>query len=109
MDYFNDPLPIGAVIYVADIPFQYSEKEGTYTEVLDNPTGNVFLAASNDLKFLLCHRHTVVHTSTEFGRFSQNNPITQQAIYHYCLLISVTHYTQHIIIEKEIIKKNTEV
>ena len=43
-DYFNDPVPDGALIYAVDIPFQYSEKEGTYTQVFDNQPGNVFLA-----------------------------------------------------------------
>ena len=42
LDYFDDPVPDGSVIYPGDIPFQYSEKEGTYAEVIDNPTGNVF-------------------------------------------------------------------
>ena len=31
LDYFDDPVLDGAVIYVADIPTQYSEKEGMHT------------------------------------------------------------------------------
>ena len=43
MDYF-DPVLNGAVVYVAGIPFWYSEKDSLYTEVIDNPTGSIFLA-----------------------------------------------------------------
>ena len=46
--------------------------EGTYTEVLDNLAGNIFLAASKDQKFLLSHRNTAIHTSAESGRSNQN-------------------------------------
>ena len=43
LDYFNDPVPGDAVIYVGNIPFWYSEREGTYTELLDDETENAFL------------------------------------------------------------------
>ena len=33
LDYFNDPVLNGVVIYVADISSWYIEKEGTYREV----------------------------------------------------------------------------
>ena len=46
LDYFDDPDLDGTVIMQVDNLFQYSEKEGTYTEVWDNPTGNVSLATS---------------------------------------------------------------
>ena len=62
LNYFHNPALDGAVIYVGDIPLWYSGKVGTYTEVLDNPTGNVFLAAGRDHKFLLSYRNTVLHT-----------------------------------------------
>ena len=42
IDYFDDPVPDGAVIYAGDVPFQYNEQEGMCTEFLGNPTGNIF-------------------------------------------------------------------
>ena len=39
-----------------NVQFQYNMKAGTYTEYLGNPTGNIFLAASRDHDFLLCHK-----------------------------------------------------
>ena len=72
LGYFGDPAPYGAVIYVVDIPFWYSEKGDMYIEVLDNPSGNIFLATSRDNEFLLSYRNTVLHTSTESRSSSQN-------------------------------------
>ena len=37
IDYFDDPVPDGAVIYNGDVPCQYNKKEGMYTEFLGNP------------------------------------------------------------------------
>ena len=51
IDYFTDPVLDGAVIYAGDIPYQYNEQEGTYTEFLGNATGNIFQAASRDQEF----------------------------------------------------------
>ena len=51
IDYFNYTVPDGAVINAGDILFHPNEQEGTYTEFLGNPTGNIFLAASRDHKF----------------------------------------------------------
>ena len=62
----------GAVISMGDTPFQYSEKEGMYTEVLDNLTGNVFLATGRDHEFLLSYRNTTLCTSTESRRSCHN-------------------------------------
>ena len=70
LDYFNDPVLDGAVIHVGDIPFWYGEKEGMETEVLDIPTGSIFLATSRDHDFLLSHRNTSLHTPTESRKFS---------------------------------------
>ena len=53
IDYIDDLVLDGAVICAGDVPFQYNEQEGTYTEFLVNPTGNVFLATSGE--FLLSH------------------------------------------------------
>ena len=72
LDYFHDPVLDGAVIHVVDMPFQYSEKGGMCTEVLDNLAGSIFLAASKDHGFLLSCRNTVLHTCAEFRRPSQN-------------------------------------
>ena len=63
MDYFNNPASDGVVIYAGDVPFWYDEQKGTCTELLGNPTGWMFLAASRDHKFLLNHRSTTSHVS----------------------------------------------
>ena len=73
LDYFNNPLPDGAVLYASDIPFWYSKKEGKYTEVLDNPTWNIFLVTSRDYEFLISHKNTVLHTSAESWWSSLND------------------------------------
>ena len=62
---YSDPVLDGAVIYAGDIPFWCSRKECTYTEFVDNPTGNIFLARNRDEEFLLNHRNTALHTSAE--------------------------------------------
>ena len=41
IDYFDNPVPGGAFIYTGDVPFQYNQQEGKYTEFLGNPTGNM--------------------------------------------------------------------
>ena len=51
LDYFNDPIPDAAVIYMSDISFQYNEREGRYTEFISNPMGTIFVAAKRDHKF----------------------------------------------------------
>ena len=43
-----------------------------YREVLDNPIGNIFLAACKYHEFLISHRNTALHTSIESRRSSQN-------------------------------------
>ena len=58
LDDFDGHVQDAAVIYAGDIPFQYSKKQGTYEEVLDNPTGSIFLAARRDHSFLLSHKDT---------------------------------------------------
>ena len=94
MDYFDDLVADGAVIYVGNILFWYSEKEGTCTEVVENQTGNVFLAESRDHKFLLKYRNTLLHTFAESRRSSHNYIkilVPSQPICDYCFLIPMTH------------------
>ena len=107
LDYFNYPVLDGAVTYVGDIPFQYSEKQGTCAKVLNSPSGNIFLATSRDHEFLQSYRNSVLHTSDKSRRFSHNyikNPSSRTTHYH--LLIPVTHYIQHTVTEKEIPRQN---
>ena len=68
LNYLDDVVPDDSVIYMADTQFWYSEKEGMFTEVLENLTGNVFLATSRDHKLLLSYRSTVLHTFIESKR-----------------------------------------
>ena len=37
LDYFEDPGPDDAVIYMSDVLFQYNKREGRYTEFVGNP------------------------------------------------------------------------
>ena len=65
IDYCDDCVPDGAVTYAGDILFWYNEQEGTYTEFLGNPTGNIFLLASRDHECLLHHRGPAFYTPLE--------------------------------------------
>ena len=56
LGYFNDPILDDAVVYTRDIPFQYNEREGRYTEFIGNPTGTIFVPAKREHKFLLSQR-----------------------------------------------------
>ena len=49
LDYLNNSLLDDAVIYTGDIPFQYNEREGRYTEFIGNPTGAVFIAMGSPI------------------------------------------------------------
>ena len=51
VDYFNDSVPNGAVVYADDFPFQYDKQEGVYTKFLDNPMGCVCLTANKTMRF----------------------------------------------------------
>ena len=55
-DYFNDPNLDDAVIYASEIPFQYNNIEGRYTEFIHNPIGTAFIVAKRDHEFLLSQR-----------------------------------------------------
>ena len=111
LDYFNNSAPDGKVIYAGDTPLQYAEKEGIYTKVLDNMTGNILLATSRDQEFRLSYRNTVLHTSTEFKRSSHNysgNPSSSTTTHSgYHLQNPVTHYIQHNMKEKEMLSQKT--
>ena len=88
-------------LYVDDIKFQYREREGTYTNFLQNPKGNVSMGTSRNHNFLLIYRNTVLHTSAESSHNYIENPsssITSQMIL--LLSIPMTHSIQHIMIEK---------
>ena len=56
MDYFDDPVPDGAVVYTGDVPFQYNKQEGRYTGFSSNAIGNIFVTTSRDHAFLLSHK-----------------------------------------------------
>ena len=53
LDYFNDLGPDDAVSYASDVPFQYSEREGRYTEFIGNPTRIFFAPGQRDHEYLL--------------------------------------------------------
>ena len=44
IEYINDPVPDGEIIYAGSALFQYNEQDDTYTKSAGNPTGNVILA-----------------------------------------------------------------
>ena len=48
LDFFDNPIPDDAIIYMSDILFQYNEEEGMYTEFIGNPTGTIFVASKRD-------------------------------------------------------------
>ena len=50
LDYFDDPVLDGVVIYVDDVPFHYNEQEDKYTEFIGNPIGIIFVATERDNK-----------------------------------------------------------
>ena len=77
IDYLNDPVLDGAVIYAGDVPFWNDEQEGTYTEIFGNSTNYMFVAASRDHKFLLNHRSIILHFSP--------TPIESRKTNHDCI------------------------
>ena len=74
VDYFNDTVPDGLVIYVGDILFWYNEQERSYTDSFwDKPTGNIFLTASRDHEFLLSHNLCyMLHSLPESKKLNHN-------------------------------------
>ena len=71
LDYFDDPFLDDAVIYTNNIPFQYMEKVGRYTEIIGNPTGTIFVAVKRDHKFLLSQRSNTPNMSSNLNNFRQ--------------------------------------
>ena len=61
--FFYDPVLDGAVIYTRDVPFQYDEQQGMYTEFSGNPAGNIFLAASRGHELYISHKSNMLHIS----------------------------------------------
>ena len=57
LEYFDDPVPDDAVIYMTDVPFQYNEGEGRYTEFKGNPIGTNVVANKGIKKILLGQRN----------------------------------------------------
>ena len=53
LNYFEDPVPNGTVIYMDDVPFQYKERQDKYTEFLGNPTSMIFVADKRHHELLL--------------------------------------------------------
>ena len=61
IDYFDNPVLDGAVIYTGIVPFQYNDQVGMYIEFSGNPAGNIFLASSRDHEFLLSRKGNMSH------------------------------------------------
>ena len=73
IDYSDNPVPDGAVIYAGNVPFQYNEQEEMYREFLGNPTGNICLATSRNHEFLLSDKGNmpnILNNSTEPTKFN---------------------------------------
>ena len=59
----------GAVIYMGDVLFQYSEGDSRYTEFIGNPAGIIFVATSRDHKCLLSQRSNTPNMSSSKNNF----------------------------------------
>ena len=75
LDYFKDPALNGAIIYADDVPFQYNEWEGKYTEFIGSPTDIMFVAVNMDHKFLLSWKGNVSNISDSSNNFRKFNLI----------------------------------
>ena len=71
LDYFNDLVPDHVLIYASDVPFQYSEREGRYTEFVLNPTGTTFVAIKRDQEILLGQRRNTSNMSSNSNNFRE--------------------------------------
>ena len=72
-DYFKDPVLDGAVICAGDVPFQYNEWEGTYTEFVGNLISDVFVAANKNHEFLLSHKGKASNIPNGSNKFRKLN------------------------------------
>ena len=66
-------LPDGAIIYASDVPFQYNERHGRYTEFVANPKGINFVVAWKDHEILLHQRSNAPNMSINLNNFRQLN------------------------------------
>ena len=73
LDYFNDPIPNDAVIYVGDIPFQYNKVQGRHAELIGNLPGTVFTAVKRDDEFLISQNKNNVNMSSDSINFGPHN------------------------------------
>ena len=73
IDYFDNPVPDGVVMYADNVPFQYNEQEDTYIEFLGTLTGNIFLATSRDHEFLLNQKGSTSNVSNNSDKYAKWN------------------------------------
>ena len=71
LDYFDNPIPDDAVIYVNDITFQCNEKEGRCAEFIGNLTGTIFVATERDHGFLLSQKSNAPYITSNSSNFGQ--------------------------------------
>ena len=107
LDYFDDSVPDGAVIYAGDILYKYSEKQGTYTEVRQ-PNRKLFPGCNQGpwiftklQKYCTMYFCWIKKVQLQLLLIQ-----AQQATCHYHLLIQVTHYIKYIMSEKETLRPN---
>ena len=74
LDYFVDPVPDGAVVYVGDVLFQYNKREGSIA-LVGNPTGIIFEAAKRDHEFLLNQKGNTSNMSNNSNNCRKLNAI----------------------------------
>ena len=61
------------MIYVSNIPFQYNERDGRYSEFIGDPTGTIFVAAKRDHQFSLSQRSNKPNMSINLNNSRQLN------------------------------------
>ena len=73
LEYFNDPIPDDAVIYAADIPFQYNKIKGMNTKFIGNPIGSVFIEVTRNHEFLISQGRNKPNMSSDSINFGMHN------------------------------------
>ena len=73
LDYFEDPVPDGTVIYVGNVQFQYNECEDKHTEFIGNQTGIISVATNRDHEFLLSHKGNASNIPNSSNNFRKLN------------------------------------
>ena len=71
LGYFDEPVPVDAVIYVSDVPFQYNKREDRYTDFIGNSKGTTFVATKWDQEILLHQRNNASNMSSNSNNFRQ--------------------------------------